>query len=241
MQTVIDPHEVMQSLKYIKNAVMVSSYLCDVIDSLIADCRQLLKESHKFCRKLHQDVQRGLYEKNYDKLISAVEEFIKYYPIGSIAQNAVSVMNKILPYCDGELFHAMVKVYGSFQARTPDNGLHTVIMLPLLKLYIKELNLITSALQKGSLEIELAYQWCMSDMPKEFKSAYDNYLMKLQEISLFIASLTIKSLAIACSMHYIVNCDTIKVYTCKYFLLFYTTYSLYIYIFSCIFYYSYIY
>ena len=73
--------------------------------------------------------------------------------------------------------------YGSFQARAPDNDFITLLMLPLIKLSIKERNIITSLLQKGSLEIELTYQWIVFDKLKEFKLVYNNYLIKLQEIA----------------------------------------------------------
>ena len=47
-------------------------------------------------------------DRNYDKLIQTVEEFIKNYPLCNVAQEAVIMVKKIIPYCDGELLHYMM-------------------------------------------------------------------------------------------------------------------------------------
>ena len=71
-------------------------------------------------RKLHQSVQRNVFDKNYDKLIQTVEKFIKNYPLCNVAQKAVTMVKKIIPYCDGELLHYMMIECEHLQIRTHD-------------------------------------------------------------------------------------------------------------------------
>ena len=84
MLTVTDPHAIIQTLQQINGDLMnlsnssnLLSLLGNEINSLISDCKQLLKGAHKMCRKLNQSVERNLYERNYDKLIQTAEGFIK--------------------------------------------------------------------------------------------------------------------------------------------------------------------
>ena len=189
MYTVTDPHRVILFLQDIKDALMISPYTINLlsllgedINSLITDCKGTLKDAHKLCRKLNQSVQRNLYENNYDKLIQSVEEFIKNYPLGDVAQKAVTMVKKIIPYCDGELLHYMMMRCEYFQIKTPDYHDITTLVLPHIKLYIKLHNQITSSLLNGSHDIELTYHYIMSGKCyEELELVKVNHLIKLQE------------------------------------------------------------
>ena len=189
--TVTDPHYLILFLQTIKDDLMTSPYTINLlsllgedINSLITNCKGTLKDVHKLCRKLNQSVQRNLYENNYDKLIQTVEEFIKNYPLGDVVQKAVTMVKKIIPYCDGELLHYMVERCEYLQIMTPDYHGITILLLPRIKLYIKLHKQITSSLLNGSPDIELTYHYIMSGKyDEEEELVWTNLLIKLQEVA----------------------------------------------------------
>ena len=191
MLTVTDPHDVILSLQEIKDSLMTSPYTINLlsllgedINSLMTNCKGTLKDAHKLCRKLNQSVQRNLYENNYDKLIQSVEEFIKNYPLCDVAQKAVTMVKKIIPYCDGKLLHDMMGMCECLQMMTPDYHEIATILLPLIKLCIKLHKQITSSLLNGSPDIELTYHYIMSGKyHEEVDLVMTNYLIKLQEVA----------------------------------------------------------
>ena len=191
MYTVFDPHDVILILQQIKDVLMTSPYtinllslLGEEINSLTTNSKQILKDVHKLCRKLNQSVQRNLYDKNYDKLIQTVEEFIKNYPLCNVAQKAVTMVKKIIPCCDGELLHYMMMKCEHLQMMTHDYHEITTSLLPLIKLFIKLHKQITSSLLNGSPDIELTYHYIMSGKyDEEMELLSTNYLIKLQEVA----------------------------------------------------------
>ena len=191
MYTVIEPHVIILILQEIKDVLMTSPYtinllslLGEEIKSLITNSKQILKDAHKLCRKLNQSVQGNLYDKNYDKLIQSVEEFIKNYPLCTVAQKAVTMVKKIVPYCDGELLHYMMMVCEGLQIKAHDYHDITTLTLPLIKLQITLHEQITSSLLNGSPDIELTYHYIMSGKyDEEYELLNTNHLIKLQEVA----------------------------------------------------------
>ena len=191
MHTVTDPHCVILSLQEIKDLLMTSPYTINLlsllgedINSLITNCKGALQDAHKLCRKLNQSVQRNLYENNYDKLIQTVEEFINNYPLGGVAQKAVTMVKKMIPYCDGELLRYVMIWCEYLQMMTPDYHINTTILLPHIKLFIKLHKQITSSLLNGSPDIELTYHYIMSGKyGEEEELVRTNHLIKLQEVA----------------------------------------------------------
>ena len=183
--TAIDPHFVILTLQRIKDSLMTSPYNVDLlsllgeeINSLITKSKQILKDTHKLCRKLNQSVQRNLYDKSYDKLIQTVEEFIKNYPLCNVAQKAVNMVKNTILYCDGRLLHYMMMECEHLQIRTYDYHEFTTLTLPHIKLNI------TSSLLNGSPDIELTYFYIMSGKCDEERELVDtNRLIKLQEVA----------------------------------------------------------
>ena len=190
-RVVTDPHLIIVALQLINGVLMSSSYysdlrslLVDDINSLITDCKQLLKDAHKVCRKLNQSAERNLYERNYDKLIQTIEKFIKNYPLYNVVQKAVTMVKKIIPYCDGELLHYMMMLCEEFQMRTLDYHNITTLALPHIKLHIKLHKQITSSLLNGSPDIELTYHYFMTGKYDEEEDlVVTNRLIKLQEVA----------------------------------------------------------
>ena len=191
MHTVTNPHDIILISQKIKDALMTSPYtmnllslLVEEINSLIINCKQLLKDAHKLCRKLNQSAQRNLYDKNYDKIIQTVEEFVINYPLCNVAQKAVTIVKKIIPYCDGELLHFMMIRCEYLQLRTHDYHSITTLLLPQIKLCNKLHKQITSSLLNGSPDIELTYHYLKSQKHnEEVELALTNRLIKLQEVA----------------------------------------------------------
>ena len=131
--------------------------------NLLADCKQILKNAHKFCRVFNQNVQRIFYERKYDKLIETVEEYIKNYPLCNVVQKALNIMKKIIPHCDSRLLHSVMMKQELLNLVTPNYHEITTLALPTIKLYIKLHKQITSSLLHGSPDIESTYNYIYSD------------------------------------------------------------------------------
>ena len=197
MYPVTDPHAIIRILQCIKDALMTSpytinllSFLGEEIDSLTVDCTHILNNAHKLCRKLNQSVQRNLYENRYDKLIQTIEEFIKNYPLCNVAQKAVTMVKKIVPYCDGELLQYMMKKCEYLQVMTYNYHNITTLTLPHIKLRIKLHKQITSSLCDGLPDIESTYHYFMSGQYNEDRDFVKiNHLIKLQEVAPIIVHL----------------------------------------------------
>ena len=191
MFTANDPHCVLFLLQRIKEVITSSPYtmnllssLVDQINSLQGECKQIMKNVNKLCRKLNQSVQRNLCEQKYDELIQTVEEFIKHYPLCILAQKIVTMVKRIVPYCDGELLHFITMNCEQLQIKTPDYHSFTTVLLPTVKLCIKQHDKITTSLQNGSPDIELTYHYFWSGKyNEEVELVGDNYFIKLLEVA----------------------------------------------------------
>ena len=158
--------------------------LGDQINSLQGECNLLKINVGKLCRKLNQCVQRNLCEQKYDKLIQTIEEFIKNYPLCILAQKAVTMVKKIIPYCYGGLLNFIIMKCEMLQLMTSDYHDITSLTLPLITLLIKQHKQITSSLHNGSPDIKLTYHYFMSDQcSEELELVNDNHLIKLQEVA----------------------------------------------------------
>ena len=188
MRTITDPHDIIRKLQGMKTILMTSPSTRNLLSLLdeetITDCKQILQNAHNLCRKLNQSVQRDLYEKNYDKLIKTVEKFIKNYPLCNIAKNVVTMMNKMIPLCDGKLLHYMIMTCEHFQMLTHDYHPLTTLALPYIRIHVKLHKLITSSFQNGSPDYELTLQYMMSGKYNEEIDLVEfNHFIKLQEVA----------------------------------------------------------
>ena len=191
MYTVTDPHCVILALQDIKNILTMSPYTINLLSLLDEEfntlknkCKDALRDAHKLCRKLNQAVERNVYEKKYVELIQTVEEFIQNYPICSIAQKAVTMVEKIIPYCDGKLLQRVMLNCENLQIITCDYHIITALMLPQMKLHIKVLKQIIGSLLNGSPDIELTHHYFSSGRyDEERKLLMTNRLIKLQEVA----------------------------------------------------------
>ena len=191
MFTIFDPHATIVTLKRLQSALMTSPdittffpSLNDNFDSLISDCHKILKDAHKLSRSLNQNVQQFLAQENYHNLIQTVETYNKKYPISMIAQQAITMLNKLLPYCDGGALHFIAKECEIFQMITHDYHFVTLLILPYIKLNCKELQHIHMSLQIGSPHLETTHCYFLSGQDdKETELVKANYFIKLQEVA----------------------------------------------------------
>ena len=189
VSTVSQPHEIILILQLLIQKMSIFSskneYIGKEFDSLCTDCKHLLNGAHILCRKLNQNVQRNLYEKNYQKLIQTVEEFNQVYPFYKVAQKSISLLKKIMPYWDDiEAEHTMVKIHEHLQMLTLDYHKITTLTIPYIKLFVEKHKEITSALLNGIPDTELIYQYFMSGkLNEEIDLIKTCRLIKLQEIA----------------------------------------------------------
>jgi len=191
MMTITDPHKTIVLLQTAQDAMVTSPNITtffptlnDQFESLISDCHKLLKDAYKLSRKFNQNVQRCLTQKNYYNLIQTIETYVKKYPMTTVAQQAVEMIKTFIPYCDGELLDYIMKKYEALQMLTPDYNNITLMVLPYIKLYTKELELIHTSLQTGSPDIEAAQHYFLAGQhDEEYQLVETNYYIKLQEVA----------------------------------------------------------
>ena len=191
MRIITDPHCMILYLQNMQMVLINSPFtvhlmgICfEEINSLIAECKRTSRSTHVLCRKLNQSVQRILYEKDYDKLIPAIQEFISIYPLFNVAQKAITIVKKIIPYCEGRLLGAINMLNEKLHFMTLDYHIICTLTIPLSKIHIEFLKQITSALMNGSPDIELTYNYFTSNKCSEDVDLVSvHYLIKLQEIA----------------------------------------------------------
>ena len=189
-QIVVDPHHLILGLQYIKHnltqsryAVHLLSLLGEEINSLITESKRVSGSTQELCRKLYQRVKTNLYEKSYDELIENVQAFMKTFPLCNVAQNAIALVEKIMPHCHGELLFYMMERYEYFQLKTYDYHPITTLMLPFIKLEIKFHERITSSVMHGSPNIEATRQYFENGTyQEEYESLEANHLIILKSV-----------------------------------------------------------
>ena len=190
MYTAIDPHHIILLLQAIKedepssaDTMQLLSSLSKEIDSMIYDCKQVLNDVHKLCRKLNQKVQKNLNEKRYSKLTQTIEEYIKSYPLFNVIEKAVNVVKKIRLHYDDTLLHNTRKRYEHLQMMQRDYHPMATLLLPRIQLFINLHEQITCSLA-GSHDIEQTYNYVLSgNFIEECKLVKTNQLIKLQEVA----------------------------------------------------------
>ena len=128
-------------------------------------------------------MKANLYEKSYDELIQNVEVFIKNFPLCTVAQNAIAMVKKIIPYCNGELLLYMMERYEYFQLKTCDYHPVTTLMLPYIKVEIKFHDKITTSILHGSPNVEATRQYFENGIyQEEYESLEANHIIILKDV-----------------------------------------------------------
>ena len=191
IRTITDPHDMTMRLQSMQRVLVNLPFTVNLIGicfeeltSLIAECKRTSRSTHMLCRKLNQSVQRILYERNYDKLIPTLQEFMKIYPLFNVAQKAVIIVKKIIPYCEGELLGVMNKSSEKLHILTPEYHIICTLTIPICKRHVEFLKQITSALMNGSPDIELTCNYFTSrKYLDDLSLVYANHFIKLQEVA----------------------------------------------------------
>ena len=187
---VTDPHVSISTLEMMKYVLITSPHtinlcvLSEDINLLLTECKQIITNAYNVCRKFNQTVERSLYEENYEILVQVVEKFIINYPVYSVAQKAVTMVNKTRQYCEGKLLHYMMSTCEEFKVTTCDYHDIATFTLPHIKFYVSVIKQIRSSLQIGSPYIEQIHDYFVSGkFEKELKSLTTNQLTLLQEVA----------------------------------------------------------
>ena len=188
MLTTTDPHNVILILQLVQNALMSSPYTANLLsivgtesNSLIEECKHVLKSAYKLCRKLNQELERIFYTKKYSEVIEIIKKFMDEYPMCSIAQKTITVIQKILACCDGRHFKIWCE-----QLHLLAPGYHRIIALwlPQIKVHLKTHRKISSAIISGLPNIERTYAYLTAGQYDEDIRLVDaNYLIKLEEVA----------------------------------------------------------
>ena len=185
MLTIAEPHTIIVLLRNLKYGLM--NFPCTVnllslvgkeIDSLTDESNENLHDAYKLSRILNQNVHRYLYEKKYDELIETVKRFIKNYPLCSVAQKAVTMVKKIIPY-----YHFAIGAYGNLQLLTTDYHMINTLLIPRITLLINLHKQIICSLVKGKPHIVETFTYMVRGrFNKEFDLVRYNHLIKRQEV-----------------------------------------------------------
>ena len=136
------------------------------------------------CRKFNQGVYKSLHEQSYDKLIQTVKEFCYSYSLPSIAQKTVAIVKNPTPYCDSELQNYVMTQCEYLQMMTLEYHQITLLILPVIKSFVKLHKEITSSLLAGSPNVEQINYYVMSgQFDEERELVIANYFIKTQEIA----------------------------------------------------------
>jgi len=100
----------------------------------------------------------------YSKLIHCVESYVMEYPVGLIAQKTVNLVKEIIAHFHEEQLEQNCE---KLLRMTPEYHNITVIILPRIKFFTKEIEQIRGALQTGSPNIEIIYHYYRSGKCQE--------------------------------------------------------------------------
>ena len=172
--TTIDPHHLLVTLQQLCDTLISSSTITaffpsleDDIKSLVTDCHCILKKAFKYCRKFSQNTQHSLASGNYQDLIQTIDTYANSYPLAIVAQKAVTMVQKTIPYCDGKLLQYVLSLCETLQLKTHDYHDITLYILPCIKLSIKEIHQIDTSIQAGSSDIEATRHYFLSGKSEE--------------------------------------------------------------------------
>lgn len=131
---------------------------------------------------INQSVQKPLHKKTLINYVITVEELINNYELHIVAQNAVTVIMKIVPHCDNKLQNYIMWRYQEMQMKTGEYHHNTLLTLPYLKMYRKVHKQITNSLLNGSPDIELTCNYFMGGkFDKDVELVRNNRLINLQD------------------------------------------------------------
>ena len=163
MKAITLPHFAVITLQAIKMAITSSQgtsiarlfpLLLGQINSLINDCRSILRNAHHISREISQKIQKSLHEKRYDHIITDVEDFCRNFQLHLVAQKAVALIQTVIPQCEGKLDFFMKGQCEMLIMMTSPYSLLTLQTLSRIALFIRELKRINLALENESADLQ---------------------------------------------------------------------------------------
>jgi len=191
MYAVIDPHYTIWLLKQIQNVFLISPNISTFCPSTIEqmklltnECQSALKDVYTSSRRLNQQIQKYINKMQYDKLIKQVELYMNTYRIGLISQQAVTMIKKVIPYCEEELSHEITIQLELLHMRIPEYHDITLKTLPYIKLHTRLLQEITIALSESSDNIqELNEYFAFGKYSEEYQMIQRNSFFRRQMVA----------------------------------------------------------
>ena len=149
------------------------------LDSLISDCQRALKLYYNLSRKLNQNIEQCLAEKNYRNVIQILEQFLSNLPTEIVAKQAITLLQKTIPFCQPRQITAMTEKLEAFKLMTYKFFIcHPAIMG--IKVLIKKLQDINRSIEAGSPEITYM-QYTVGNMFEE--DFADKHWLRVKEIA----------------------------------------------------------
>ena len=171
--------DVQKNLSTSENIKAFLPHLCEQLSPLIRDCHNLLKDVHSLQRNLNHNVQKYLYQKKYGNALQTVEDYMIDYPIKIISQQALSLIQKAVPYCDDELLQLIMLVCEELPFAECSIDL---VFLPLTKLYAELIHKINGALTAGAPQVQLTCYYIKSKKHlEEMDLILGKYFITIQE------------------------------------------------------------
>jgi len=189
--TLTEPHDIITKLQDIQEELTSSAniaaflpFLCEQISTLISECHKLLKDVHALTRKLNQNVQKCLNQRNYYDLICVIENYMIDFPARTISQHALTLIQQALPYCDEKTLQFIMRKCEVLQMSTLEYNVIKLGILPLIKAHVNHMYKINSALMAGPPQLQIMCHYITS---KKFLEKIDvivaNYLVTAKEIT----------------------------------------------------------
>jgi len=188
MLAITDPHLVILTVQQINDALMMSPagetlfpMLVEEIGSLISESQKVLKGAHKLSRKLNQALLKNVHENSYDSLLKTLEEYVESYPISCVALKAVAMVNRIVPYINGDLLSNFT--FKKEQLEVLSHAIKIKIV-PQVKVYVSQHQRIKTSLLTGQSAIDSMYHSFLSGKFTEEEELVEvNSSIKLQEVA----------------------------------------------------------
>jgi len=163
MTTLRDPHHIICFLQVFHTLVMktcITNFFPPLeaqINSLVENCQKVLRDVYRLSRTLTQNVQRCLSEGRYHSILHSVQQYVKTYPTYSIAMQAVTLIEDVIPYFEGEIQGYFLTVHEQLQQVLPECHCFKTTVLPMITLLTNELHQIKTSLLAGSPHVEITY------------------------------------------------------------------------------------
>ena len=130
----------------------IMSSFANQVNLLISNCKKVIRDICRSKKTLYQLTMKYLIEKSYDGLLQELEAYCKQYPMGVITDKTVKVLNDFMHYCQNDhKIHSVCKQFrAGLQLMTAPYHMHTLVLFPMIKVYIDLCKRISGSLENTS-------------------------------------------------------------------------------------------